>query len=412
MVNEVMDFVLDPFDDRLISDPYPAYTYLREEAPLHFDDRLGTLWISRYEDVKTVLMAQDGVSSRTKTAQLGLSRTVDLGHFGRTNTLPTLDEPAHTRLRKLTMPQFRPRPVREMQSDIESIIGEHLAAAERENSIEIVAQLATAVPIRVIAQMLGVPVERDHEFAQWSKDLTRAFLGPRMTVDDVTAANGAVANIEGLFLAEREARLACPYIPADGSTRTDLLTALMDSEGAEEPLTQAEYLATAVLLLVAGNETTTSLIANGLYELFSRPDQLSLLKADPSLIDSAVEEMLRFAGPVHMVVRRATEDLELSGGTVPAGSAMTLLVGAANRDPRQFPDPDTFDITCTPNDHLAFGRGRHLCLGATLSRLESTLAINALLRRFPDAKLGMSEPPRWIGSLATRGVNRLDLTIR
>jgi cytochrome P450 len=394
---------LDPFAPELIDDPYATYAWLREHEPVHWNKRLGTWWISKYADVAAVLVADEGISSATRTYDLGLNASVDLGPFGKTNTLPTLDPPEHTRVRALTMPPFRRRPVAELLPRINGIIDEQLSALSADGQADLMPRLAESLPIRVIAEMLGVPPERSRVFKAWSMDLQRAFHGPAATAEDLRLASQAAANLTALFASERDRHAASPD--------DDLLCHLMHPGPDGQELSRSEFLATAVLLLVAGNETTTYLIANGLYELLRRPDQLALLRSQPDLVPSAVEEMLRFAGPVHMVVRRATRDLTIGGTVIPAGDAITLLLGSAGRDPERFADADAFDITRAQNDHVAFGRGRHLCVGAYLARVEAAAAVAALIERFPRLRLRPGFEAVFVGSLASRGLTSLPVEL-
>ncbi len=288
------------------------------------------------------------------------------------------DPPDHTRLRTLVQKAFTPRMVERLRPRIETLVEEALNAAGERGGMDLVADLAYPLPVTVIAELLGVPVEDRAAFRRWSDALVGALdpVAPANRRGAVLAARDALHAYLRQVIAERRA-----------DPRDDLISRLVEAEEQGDRLSGPELLAMGVLLLVAGHETTVNLISNGVNALLNHPDQLARLHREPELIEPAVEELLRYDSPVQLTGRVALEALELGGQRVEPGQMVTLMLGAANRDPRVFADPGRLDLGRDPNPHLAFGRGIHFCLGAPLARLEGQIAIGALIRRFPGLRL-------------------------
>jgi cytochrome P450 len=266
---------------------------------------------------------------------------------------------------------------------------------------DLVTTLAYPLPVIVIAEMLGVPPEDRAKFKQWSDTVVQTLGGPFTPPEVMAAAQQAleelVVYMEAIIADRRQ------------NPREDLISGLVAAEEQGQALSEEEIFSTVILLLIAGNETTTHLIDNGMYALLKSPDQVKRLRDDPSLMPSAVEELLRYTGPVHGTGRVAKEDLEVAGHPVQEGQIIFGLVAAANRDPDKFPDPDKLDVTRNPTDHLALGDGIHFCLGAPLARAETQIALGGLLARYPKLELASAAEPEWRGTFIIRGVKHLPL---
>lgn len=398
----LQEFSIDPFDPGLLQDPFTVWSTLRRDAPVVWNATVGTFWVARYADVREGIFDDKEFSARTTAYQLGVTSDVDLGSFGRTNTLPTTDEPDHNRLRQIANKAFVPRAIAEYRSRIEELVDGYLDDAIGSGEVDIVTGLAETLPILVISELMGIPTDEAREFKRASINMMKAFTGPNMTPHEGQEATAAVRYLEDLFDSVRVQRQQEP--------KEDLLTRLAEAEAAGSKLSRPEYLATCLLILLGGNETTTNSISSLVYLFGSNPDQFAALRADPELVNSAVEEALRMLGPVQWAVRKARHDMTIAGTAIPKGSGVSFLLGSANRDGDKYPDPDRFDVTRNPTDHLAFGRGRHLCLGAPLARAELRAVAGALVRRCSSIDL-RTTAPTWGGSLQSRGIERLLVTL-
>jgi cytochrome P450 PksS len=307
-----------------------------------------------------------------------------------------LDGPDHARLRALVHKAFTPRLVERLQARIQTLADELLDRGWHDGRLELVGSYALPLPTIVIADLLGIPVSDRQQFHRWSSRMV-----------SMSTARDVLLAIPAAWLFLRYLR----RLVARRRTRpsNDLLSALLRAEAAGDRLSEDELLAMVVLLLIAGHETTVNLIASGTLALLEHPDQLYRLRCQPDLIASAVEELLRFTSPLDIATERyVLEDLELAGVSIPRGSLVLAVLGAANRDERRFPRPDTLDLARAPNPHLAFGQGPHYCLGAPLARLEGQIAIGTLVRRLPELRLAV--PPgalRWRRGVFLRGLERL-----
>jgi cytochrome P450 len=386
----------DRFDPAFLSDPYPFYKMLYNQPPMVLELEMRTVLLARYADVVAALRDPHTFSSAP-------IREISQAHiFGGVPTLILSDPPVHTRLRRLVNQAFAPRRIREMEPRIRQIADQLLTRAERAGSFEAMKDLAEPLPTMVIAEVLGIPSEDYQMFKEWSDAL--------LEVANVPPGSPPPPGFEEALEAER-AYFRQRYEELRRNPGTDLMSGLIQAQE-NDALTFDEVAGFFNLLLLAGNETTTNLIGNGLYALMRHPEQLEALRRDPSLMPGAIEEMLRWDCPVQATGRNILHDCEFAGVRLRKDTVVVVLNGAANRDPAQFPDPDRFDIRRDPNDHVAFGEGIHFCLGAALARLEGSIAIGGALSRFPHLRLDdRREQPRYKKSFNVRGLISLPLSI-
>jgi cytochrome P450 len=372
-------------------DPYPLFRRLREEQPRCLTTRYDTWVLSTHRDAVAVLRDprlstsprhQEGYEQfAAMVRQLGFGPAVQMAE----KAVLFLDPPDHTRIRHLVGKAFTPRAVEAMRPHIQEIVDGLLDATEGRGEMDVIADLAYPLPVTVISEMLGVPVEDRDRLQEWTAVAVR-LIDPSDDVAVLGEAAQALGGYDEYFRALIADRRTEP--------RDDLLTALVQAEEEGDRLSEEELLATMALLYLAGHETTVNLIGNGLLALLRHPDEHERLRRDPALLPTAVEEMLRYDSPVQLTGRTATVDVELDGLSIARGQQAIVLLGAANRDPAQFPDPERFDVGRRDNRHVAFGGGIHLCLGAPLARAEAQTAIGSLLRRFPVLRLVDPEPPK------------------
>ncbi len=392
----------NPLDPAIRANPYPLYHLMRADDPVRPSDLLPDVWVFlRHEDVSTLL--HDRRFSSEYNAD-GSSRAlggaeVEGGLLDR-RTMLTSDPPDHTRLRGLVSKAFTPRMVESLRPRIQQIVDALLDEVAPRGRMDLMADFAYPLPVTVIAEMLGISPDDRERFRRWSDDVI-VTIEPLVSAEDRERAQRSATELQQYFeliVAQRRR-----------SPGTDLLSALIAAEEQGDRLSSEEMYATCVLLLVAGHETTKNLIGNGMLALMRHPDQLRLLRDEPSLIESAVEELLRYDSPVQSTIRIALEDAVMAGKTIARGQMVVLSLGAANRDPERFPDPDRLDIQRAENPHLSFGHGLHFCLGAPLARLEGQIAITTLLRRMPGLRLD-AEEPEWLPSLTLRGLASLPMS--
>jgi cytochrome P450 len=320
------------------------------------------------------------------------------GPLGTTPTLLSQDPPVHTRLRNLVNKAFTPRVVERIRPHIADLANGLFDALPQPGSMDVVTDLAVPLPVTVIAEVLGVPASDRGRFKQWSTDIASTLSGPFQPADALERARQSSLALADYFRDQIAQRRAEP--------REDLLSALVAAEEQGDLLTEDEMISTCILLLLAGNETTTNLIGNGMLALLEHPDELAKLEADPSLLDKAIDEMLRYDSPAQITSRIVAQDIEFQGQAMQEGQVVLAVLGAANHDPAQFENPDVFDITRPPNRNLAFGHGIHYCLGAPLALAEAQVAFETLLRRFPHPRAAF-ETPDWGQSFILRGLNSL-----
>ena len=395
----------NPLGPEALSNPYPGYKVLREHRPVHWNDLFEAWVFTRYDDVDAVLMhprfSADRAKARTRFSEMIRQQQERFGPFSQAPTMLTSDPPEHTRLRRLVSKAFTPRAVEDLRPRIREIVSELLDGVAGRETFDLVDEIAYPLPVIVIAEMLGVPPEDRAEFKRWSNDVVATLSGPFTPPAVIERARKAIDELVEYmsgFIAERRAR-----------PRNDLISRLIAAEDDGQVLSEMEIFSTTILLLIAGNETTTNLIGNAMYSLLTQPDQLDLLRSDADLMPSAVEELLRFNGPVQATGRVAMEDIEVGGATVKEGQIALVLLGSANHDPAKFPDPERLDLTRNPTDHLAFGDGIHFCLGAPLARAEAQITLGALLERYPQMEL--AGEPTWGGTFIIRGARKLPLRV-
>ena len=389
-----------------LRDPYPLYRHLLEldKAPLH--PGLNGICLARYTDVQGAFRDERLSSNRFGPVLASLPPEVaraaePLARSLRHWTL-FLDPPRHTQLRRLINQGFTPRLVRALEPRIRQVVDELLDAVVEKESFDAVADLAYPLPAIVIAEMLGLPVEDRDRLKHWSQELLYG-LSTVPEIERLGRAQAAVVEMQEYFGAIVRARREEP--------REDIISALVAARDEGEPLSDEELVATCIMLLFGGHETTTNLIANGLLTLLRHPEAVRDLRADPALLEGAVEEVLRYESPVQRLSRSTAAPVELGGHALEAGRRVVLFLAAANRDPRRFEDPDRFDIHRRDNRHLAFGYGIHFCVGATLGRLEGRLAFGAVLDRFADLELLVDEP-EWHETTGVRALRRLPIAAR
>jgi len=387
----------NPFDPDFRDNPYPHYQRLLAAPPLKYSGPVSAVIISRYDDAEAVLKDPETFSNhrpeQTPIRQLDLT--------GGAATMLGADPPVHTRLRKLVSRDFTPRRIATMAPRIEEITAALLDEVAASARFDVIADLANQLPVMVIAEILGIPTQRHREFKAWSNAIIASSAVPPNLPRPPEAIEATLA-LRTFLADEIERRRHTPG--------PDLISALIASQEAEA-LTPGELLGFLILLLMAGNETTTNLIGNGVLALMRHQEQLERLRKAPDLINSAIEEMLRFDSPVQGTVRLARHKANVRGTDIEPGTLVIVLLAAANRDPSRFARPDAFDIARDPNEHLAFGEGIHFCLGAPLARLESEIAARRLGERQPHIRRMGDGQPEWHDSLILRGVKALPVRL-
>ena len=385
------------------ANPYLLYQQIRSADPVHWDEPMGFWVLTRYTDIVAAL--RDSRFSKAQGMAVALDR---LPETERETARPIFqlfskqmlyaDPPYHTQLRGLVNKAFTPRIVEKMRAHIQQIVDELLDAVQDSGRMDVIRQFAYPLPMTVTMEMLGLPPEDRDQFKKWSDDFMAIIGVVRREPNLMETARQSMTEFTDYIGDLQEQRRQQP--------QDDLLSALFNVEEEGNKLSHEELVANSILLLAAGHETTTNMIGNGLLALLHYPDQMQKLRNDPSLITPAVEELLRYDNPVQIMWRLATEDLEIGGKRIGQGQMINFIVGAANRDPAQFPEPDRLDLSRLENRQAGFGFGIHFCLGASLARLEGEIAINAVLRRLPTLQLE-TEALEWQESPTFRGVKAL-----
>jgi cytochrome P450 len=411
----------NPYCDRWRDDPYPMYRELRDRAPVCFSEESNTWTVSRYEDVVAVLKNTEVFSSKVRSGQMEtfvgeLTLPQKLALFvrftsrmrvtpwsvRRSRMLIQEDGAVHLRMRDLVNRGFTPRQIQRLAPRIRELVAECLAGLRRKPQFDLVSELNIPLPVTVIAEMLGVEPEKRHVFKHWSDRIISGATGSGLgnPLDSgVLDAMGELRAYLGPIVRERRRK------PGD-----DLISVIVGAELDGAGLSDYEIFLFVLLLLIAGNETTTNLLGNCVDALLANPDQLACVVAEPTRIGALVEETLRYDGPVQFLTRVTTCETSLHGHTLPKGANIVVLLGSANRDERRFPDPDRFDVTRDTRGHVAFGFGAHFCLGASLARLETRAALDALVPELP--RLARVRPEReFLDSYLIRGRARLDLRV-
>jgi cytochrome P450 len=365
----------NPWDENFRRNPYSYYRPLRMSPPPVMRFFIPVAVISRYADVLATLRDQVHFSSVPIRNRMTMATTEV---FGDAATIISSDPPIHTRMRKLVSRDFSPRAIRELEPRVRALATALLDELADKRRFDLVADFAIPLPVRIIAGILGIPGERYETFKRWSDTLIELTSLPP-SAPPADSVRVTLTEMRGYFAEEIDRRRRHPG--------PDLMSSLVSAHEDTEMLSAGELMQFLVILLLAGNETTTNLLGNGMLALQNHPAQLKLLRRDPTLMPRAVEEMCRYDSPVQSVFRTAKEAVEIGGTSVEKGSGVFLMIGSANRDAAKFKRPDVFDVTREANDHLSFGEGIHYCLGAPLARLEAGLAFGMMLNRFPRLRL-------------------------
>lgn len=397
---------LDDFLDRpdFYFDPYPVYHELRASDPVHWSDIMGSWVLTRYDDVVATMRDPRRFSNAGRHA-LSLDR---LPEHVRKKAKPIYehyavglihtDPPDHTRMRALINKVFTVRAMESLRPRVQKIVDDLLDAAAPNGQMDVMAALAYPLPVAIISQILGIPAEDNDNFAYWNEGVNELTASGRTTEANLARGLPIFQHLRAYLRDLIEKRRRDP--------QDDLLSALVMVEEEGDRLSEEELITNYQTLITAGFETTMNLIGTGLLTLLRHPYQLARLRSDPSLTASAVEELLRYETPFQRNWRVAAQDVELGGKRIRRGQLVAQMLGAANRDPEVFPDPDRFDISRNSGSHIAFGYGIHFCIGAPLARIEADIAFRTLLRRFPKLRL-MQEIADWRGEIVFRGLNSL-----
>ncbi|ANW19488.1 cytochrome P450 [Streptomyces clavuligerus] len=401
-----MSALFEPWSPAFVADPYPAYQRLRETGRVHWFEPTRQWLVPHHEDVSALL----------RDRRLGRTYLHRFTHeeFGRTappaahepfhtlndHGILDLEAPDHTRIRRLVTKAFTPRTVSALEPTVRRLAAELVDGVKRAGGGDLLADVAEPLPVAVIAEMLGIPESDRALLRPWSADICGMY---ELNPSEETARRAVTASLEFSaylreLIAERRTR------PGD-----DLITALIAAHDEGDRLSEQEMISTCVLLLNAGHEATVNTTANGWWTLFRHPDQLAALRADHTLLPTAIEELMRYDTPLQMFERWVLDDIEIDGTVIPRGSELALLFGAANRDPARFPSPDTLDLTRADNPHVTFGAGIHFCLGAPLARIELAASFGELLRETPTLRLAAE--PQWKPGYVIRGVHALPVEL-
>jgi hypothetical protein len=398
--DEALRFELTRAPASFIDDPYPWYAALREHDPVHPLEG-GGVFLSRYEDALAVY--RDPRASSDKKIEFKPKFGDSPLYEHHTTSLVFSDPPLHTRVRRLIMGALNQRAIARMEADVVRLVDALLGRMAEKRRLDFIEDFAAEIPVEVIGNLLAVPRAERGPLRAWSIAILSG-LEPAPGKEILARGNLAVTDF-----VEYLRRLVADRRKNPGDYETDVLTRLIQGEKDGERLTENELHHNCIFLLNAGHETTTNLIANGMWLLLTHPQELARLRADPALVPSAVEEMLRCEGPIQLNNRRLTAPMALGGRTLPDGTSITIGIGAANRDPAQFADPERFDVARKPNRHVAFGQGDHACAGLNVARMEGRVAFSRLLARFPRIELA-GEPER-DRRIRFRGFRKLPVSV-
>jgi len=392
----------------ILPDPYPVYAHFREHDPVHWNEVLDSWMIMRYADVLATVTNHERLSSDRTAAFMEYLSPEDRERFAlfagtRARMMIYSDPPRHTRLRGHINHGMTPRMVESMRARIQAQTDELIDQALERGRFDVISDLALPLPATMNAALLGVPVEDHEQLKRWTTDFINALSGggSGLPPDVLQRGQDAVAALHDYLGAMMEARRRHPT--------DDLMSAFIGAEGHGTLVDDHELYATCINMLFAGLETVVNLIGNGTIALLRHPDQLALLRREPGHMRTAIEEFLRYDCPVQLVGRLVLDDVEVGGRRFTKGDKLLVVFASANRDPRQFPDPDRLDVTRRENRHLTFSQGIHYCAGAALARMEGDIAFSTLLRRLPDFELAPNTQLRWHENVSFRGLVELPL---
>jgi cytochrome P450 len=397
---DIRGFRLSAAPEAFLDDPYPYYGALREQDPVH-EMEAGSFFVSRYEDV--VAVYRQAAASSDKKIEFRPKFGDSPLYEHHTTSLVFNDPPLHTRVRGLIMGALNQRAIARMEAGVFSLVEELLNRLQRKGSCDFIEDFAARIPVEVIGNLLDIPRQERGALRAWSIAILSG-LEPRPTPEMLERGNRAVVEFKDYLARLVEERRGKP-----GDYESDVLTRLIQGEKDGARLSPLELYHNCIFLLNAGHETTTNLLGNGLWLLLQNPSELRRLRENAGLVVPAIEEMLRYEGPIQLNNRRLTSSIELSGVRLPEGSLLTLGIGAANRDPRQFPDAERFDAARKPNRHVAFGHGDHACAGMNVARMEARIAFSRLLARF--SKIDLCGAPERDRRIRFRGLRKLPLQV-
>lgn len=364
----------NPFSPEVKENPYPYYAHLRQHAPVYQIPDVGMWAVSRYDDVLYMVRNPQLFSS---AALIQATFPGDLNFSPDAPFMLSSDPPIHTRLRTLVNRAFTPRRVADLETHIQGLVNRLIDAMLPKGECDLVSEFSAQFPVTVIAELLGIELERHMDFRRWGDDMGHA-MGGAVNEDERAQIRQNIQDFRVYFREIIERRRREP--------RNDLITALVQAQEEKQALSTEEIMGLVVLIMVGGIDTTTNLISNTIVALLKNPEQMAKVQADPSLIDNLVEEGLRYEAPVQTLPRQTTCDVTLAGTTIPVGSMVLPLFGSANRDETKYPDPDRFDVLRDAQGHLGFSLGIHYCLGAPLARLEAKIALEALISRLRNLR--------------------------
>jgi cytochrome P450 len=396
----VRDFQLTRVPPEFLDDPYPWYAALRAHDPVHALEG-GGVFLARYDDALAVYRSPHASSDKKAEFRPKLGDTPLYEHH--TTSLVFNDPPLHTKVRRILMGAVNQKAIARMEGNVARLVDGLLEDMAARREVDFIDEFAAQIPIEVIGNLLDIPRAERGPLRGWSVAILSG-LEPVLSPQMLEAGNRAVTEFIDYLKGLIAARRARP-----GDYESDVLTRLIQGEKDGEKLSEKELYHQCIFLLNAGHETTTNLIGNGLWALLHHPAQLEKLRADPALVPSAVEEMLRYDGPIQLNNRRLTAPVALADRSLPEGSLVTIGIGAANRDPAQFPDAERFDVARKPNRHVAFGQGDHVCVGMNVARMEGRIALGRLLARFPRIELGGA--PQRDRRVRFRGFRKLPLRV-
>ncbi|HEV7967649.1 MAG TPA: cytochrome P450 [Candidatus Acidoferrales bacterium] len=397
------------FSDEILQDPYPTYARLHEQGPLHYlevGSKFAVWSIISHAECSSI--AKDPRLSAKRAQQmllpLPISRQAEFSELARMLSLWMIfmDPPEHTRLRKLLNKGFSPAAVEGLRPQVEAIVDRMLKPLQHGSEVDLMREFANPIPVRIILEMLGIPQDLNETFVEWSRAIAVFRGSPDRTVEHARAAQDALIGLTDFFrkaVADRRRNKG-----------NDLISLLIDIEEEGEVLTEEELYAQCIALLFAGHETTRNLIGNGMYTLLKHPQETAELRENPEMIRTTVEEILRYESPVQLTARVLKEEIEVCGQRIPKGWTILCMLGAANRDPKQFKQPNEVNLKRLNNQHLAFSAGPHFCIGSQLARLEGQIAILNLVQRFPEMKLA-GPRPEWASTFGLRGLQSLSVVL-